>query len=64
MVYGILMDHGNKKTKPILEPRPTPKEREEERVLEFISNPDTIRAKPEPFGGMKAASNVNQNESL
>jgi hypothetical protein len=34
-------------------PIPLPKEREEERILEIISNPDTIRAEPEPFGSMK-----------
>jgi len=53
------MGQGNKKTKPISGSRPTLKEREEERRLEIISNPDTIRAGPEPFGSMKAASNVN-----
>jgi len=47
------------KTKPILESRPTSKVWEAERGLEIISNPDTIRAKPEPFGSIKAASNVN-----
>jgi len=63
MVYGILDGSGQRKnkakTKPIPESRPSPKEREEERVLEIISNPDTIRAEPEPFGSIKAASNVN-----
>ncbi len=38
---------------------PLPKERGGERGLEIISNPDTIRAGPEPFGSIKAASDVN-----
>ena len=55
----ILMGQSNEKTKPILESRPTSKDLEAERVLEIISNPDTIRAEPELFGSIKAASNVN-----
>lgn len=45
----ILLDYTFEKTKPITESRPTSKEREEERVLEIMSNTDTIRAKPAPF---------------
>jgi hypothetical protein len=47
------------KTKTISESHPLPKEWEEESGLEIISNPDTIRAKPESFGSTKAASNMN-----
>jgi len=55
----ILAIGGGEKTKPISGFRPTPKEWEEETGLEIISNPDTIRAWPEPFGSMNAASKVN-----
>ena len=63
MVYGDFdgsEQRKNKaKTKPISGSRPISKEREAERVLEIISNPDTIRAEPELFGSIKAASNMN-----
>jgi hypothetical protein len=63
MVYGNLDESGQRKnkanSKPISESRPTSKVREAERRLEIISIPGTIRAGPESFGSMKAASNVN-----
>jgi len=61
--YKVFMLHESRKnkanSKPISVSRPTPKEREDERGLEIISNPDTIRAEPKPFGSIKAASNIN-----
>ncbi len=63
MVYGNFNGSGQRKnkanSKPILASSPIPKEREEESGLENITNPDTIRAEPEPFGSIKAAFNVN-----
>ncbi len=63
MVYGNFNGSGQRKnkanSKPILESRPTPKKREKESGLEIITNTDTIRVEPEPFGSIKAASNVN-----
>ena len=59
MVYGNLEESGQRKNKANFSIPPTPKERKEERILEIISNPDTIRAEPKPFGSIKAASNIN-----
>jgi len=67
MLYGDYNGPRRRKNKPNSKPKqsqfenpgPLHKRLEDERGLEIISNPDTIRAGPEPFGSTKTASKAN-----